>query len=143
MKIPVGKESFEEIRRDRSCYVDKTGFLYELLRDPDSRVTVITRPRRFGKTLLLSMTESFLSIQRDSRALFADLEVMGHEDFCAEWMNRYPVLSVSFSGISDLSFEEAYATLQVKLADVCKIHEKLLASGRIREEDRQLFSDLI
>ena len=64
MKIPVGKENFEEIRREHSYYVDKTNLIYDLVNGTDNKVTLFTRPRRFGKTLMMSMLESFFSIQK-------------------------------------------------------------------------------
>lgn len=62
VKIPVGKESFEEIRRDQNYYVDKTELIYEMISSTNNKVTLFTRPRRFGKTLMMSMMESFFSI---------------------------------------------------------------------------------
>ena len=117
MKIPVGKESFEEIRRDENYYVDKTELIYDLLNSTDNKVTLFTRPRRFGKTLMMSMIESFFSIQKgDSHDVFEGLNIMKHEAFCAEWMNQYPVLFLTLKGVEALSFEDAYEKLQVKLA---------------------------
>ena len=144
MKIPVGAESFEEIRRDESYYVDKTELIYDLLTSTNNKVTLFIRPRRFGKTLMMSMIESFFSIQKvDSRDVFKGLAIMKHEAFCAEWMNQYPVLFLTLKGVEDLSYEEAYKTLQVKLADLCKTHEKLLDNERLNANDRQIFCDLM
>ena len=95
MKIPVGKESFDEIRRGNSYYVDKTELIYDLLSGTDNKVSLFTRPRRFGKTLMMSMMESFFSSQKDdSRDVFEGLNIMKHETFCAEWMNRFPSLHI-------------------------------------------------
>ncbi|MBR1710463.1 MAG: AAA family ATPase, partial [Clostridia bacterium] len=144
MKIPVGKESFEEIRRDKSYYVDKTELVYDLLNNTDNKVTLFTRPRRFGKTLMMSMMENFFSIQKgDSRDLFDGLDVMKHEAFCAEWMNQYPVLFLTLKGVEALSFEDAYKTLQVKLSDLCKTHESLTESARINCDDKAVFLKLM
>lgn len=143
MKIPVGKESFDEIRKEKSYYVDKTELIYDLLTTTDNKVTLFTRPRRFGKTLMMSMMESFFSIQKgDSRDVFAGLDIMRHEVFCAEWMNQYPVLFLTLKGVEALTFEEAYRTLQVKLADLCKMHEQLIDNDKIDSDDRQIFLDL-
>ena len=144
MKIPVGKDDFDKIRRNHSYYVDKSELIYELVDGTDNEVTLFTRPRRFGKTLMMSMMESFFSIQKgDSRDVFDGLNIMKHEAFCAEWMNQYPVLFLTFKGVEALSFEEAYKTLQVKLADLCKTHEGLLDSERLNVNDRQIFCDLM
>ena len=143
MKIPVGKDDFEKIRRNDSYYVDKSELIYELVDGTDNEVTLFTRPRRFGKTLMMSMMENFFSIQKgDSRELFTGLNIMKHGAFCAEWMNQYPVLFLTLKGVEDLSFEEAYKTLVVKLADLCKTHEKLLESNKIDSDDRQVFLNM-
>lgn len=143
MKIPVGKDDFDKIRRNHSYYVDKTELIYELVDGTDNEVTLFTRPRRFGKTLMMSMMESFFSIQKiDSRDVFDGLNIMKHETFCSEWMNQYPVLFLTLKGVEALSFEDAYEKLQVKLAGLCKTHEQLLESDKIDSDDRKVFLDL-
>ena len=143
MKIPVGKDDFKKIRINHSYYVDKSELIYELVDGTDNEVTLFTRPRRFGKTLMMSMMENFFSIQKgDSRDLFAGLNIMKHEAFCAEWMNQYPVLFLTLKGVEALSFEDAYEKLQVKLAGLCKTHEQLLESDKIDSDDRKVFLDL-
>ncbi|MCR5295021.1 MAG: AAA family ATPase [Lachnospiraceae bacterium] len=91
-KVGVGKSDFAALRESGNYYVDKTEILYELVRDTDNEVSLFTRPRRFGKTLMMSMMENFFSIRKDSRDAFAGLAVTKHEDFCRKWMNQYPVL---------------------------------------------------
>ncbi len=143
MKIPVGLEDFDEIRRNHNYYVDKTDFIYDLMEKTVNKVSLFTRPRRFGKTLMMSMMESFFSIQKgDSRDVFDGLNIMKHEAFCREWMNQYPVLFLTLKGVEALSFEQAYEKLQVKLASLCKTHEKLVESDRIDSDDRRIFMDL-
>ena len=144
MKIPVGKDDFEKIRRNHSYYVDKTELLYDLVSKTDNEITLFTRPRRFGKTLVMSMMESFFSIQKgDSRELFENLNIMKHEEFCAEWMNRYPVLFLTLKGVEDLTFEDAYKSLMVKLSDLCKTHESMIESDKINRDDKMVFLKLI
>ena len=144
MKIPVGKENFEEIRREHSYYVDKTNLIYDLVNGTDNKVTLFTRPRRFGKTLMMSMLESFFSIQKgNSRDVFEGLAIMKHDGFCQEWMNQYPVLFVTLKGIEGLSFVEAYTTLQVKLSDLCKANENLLDCDTVNGDDKQLFREMM
>ena len=98
IRIPVGEENFEFLRKKKSYYVDKTRFIAELL-DEDFKVNLITRPRRFGKTLNMTMLEAFFDIRKDSKGIFADLEIMKHEELCAEWMNQWPVLFLSFKDV--------------------------------------------
>ena len=144
MKIPVGKDDFEKIRRNHSYYVDKSELIYELVDGTDNEVTLFTRPRRFGKTLMMSTMENFFSIQKgDSRDLFVGLNIMNHEAFCAEWMNQYPVLFLTLKGVEALSFEEAYKTLLVKLADLCIIHRDLLNNPNVAEADQRTFQKLM
>lgn len=144
MKIPVGKEDFDEIRKDQSYYVDKTELIYDLLEKYDNKVTLFIRPRRFGKTLMMSMLESFFSIQKgDSRELFEGLKIIKHEAFCAEWMNQYPVLFLTFKGVEALTFEEAYNTLRVKLSDLCKKHVYLMENSRVNDDDKEVFLSLM
>ncbi|MBQ9010200.1 MAG: AAA family ATPase [Clostridia bacterium] len=143
MKIPVGTDDFEKIRRNHNDYVDKTELIYELVNGTENEVTLFTRPRRFGKTLMMSMMENFFSIQKgDSQDLFIGLNIMNHEAFCAEWMNQYPVLFLTLKGVEALSFERAYRMLMVKLSGLCKKHESLLESDKIDSDDRQIFLDL-
>ena len=144
MKIPVGKEYFDEIRRDHAYYVDKTELLYQLLEETTNEVTLFTRPRRFGKTLMMSMMENFFGIQKgDSHDLFEGLDIMEHTEFCDEWMNQYPVLFVTLKGVEALSFEEAYKTLQVKLSDLCKKHKYLIESDKVDAADRKVFQSFV
>lgn len=144
MKIPVGKEYFDEIRKDHAYYVDKTELLYQLVEGTNNEVTLFTRPRRFGKTLMLSMMENFFSIQKsDSRGLFDGLNIMEHEEFCDEWMNQYPVLFVTLKGVEALSFGEAFGMLQGKLADLCKKQMYLLDSERVNSADKHIFQSLV
>ena len=100
----VGGEDFEELRRSASYYVDKTELIYDLVYNTNNKVTLFTRPRRFGKTLAMSMLESFFDMSRDSRDVFQNLSIMRHEEVCARWMNQYPVLAVSFKDVNGLDF---------------------------------------
>ena len=144
MKIPVGKDDFQKIRENNSYYVDKTELIYELVEGTDNEVTLFTRPRRFGKTLIMSMMENFFSIQKgDSHDIFKNLDIMKHEAFCSKWMNKYPVLFLTFKGVEALSFEEAYNTLNVKLADLCMKHENLQNNDKVNASDRKIFQKVM
>ena len=81
IRIAVGDESFDEIRKAGLYYVDKTDLLYDLVSRTNNKVTLFTRPRRFGKTLKLSMMESFFDIHRDSRPVFDGLNIEMHPEF--------------------------------------------------------------
>ena len=142
IKIAVGDESFEEIRKTGLYYVDKTELLFDLVGRTNNKVTLFTRPRRFGKTLNMSMMESFFDINRDSRGLFEGLDIAKHEEFCASWMNQYPVLFISFKDVDGLDFESAYDKLKVVLADYCKKMAELGDDENTDSDDRAIFARL-
>ena len=97
MNIPVGVSDFEELRKNDYYYIDKSGLIEELLSRTGTKVTLITRPRRFGKTLGMSMLENFFDIRKNSRKLFEGLEIAKNQTICDEWMNQYPTI-LSHSG---------------------------------------------
>lgn len=108
MNVPVGVSDFEEIRKNGYYYIDKSGLIGKLLSRTGTKATIITRPRRFGKTLGMNMLESFFDIRKDSRKLFEGLEIAEHQALCAEWMNQYPTVFVSFRQVDGLNFMDAY-----------------------------------
>ena len=139
-KIAVGGEDFIPLRKADSYYVDKTELLYELVEKSNNSVTLFTRPRRFGKTLTMSMIESFFSIfKKDSREVFNGLDVMKHKTFCNEYMNQYPVLFVSFKDVEGLNFESAFEKLKIVLADLCKKFAFLVENSNIDHSDTAIF----
>ena len=143
IRIAVGDENFDDLRKAGLYYVDKTELLYELVGQTHNKVTLFTRPRRFGKTLNMSMMESFFDITRDSRAVFDGLNILKHQEFCAEWMNKYPVIFISFKDVDGLEFEKAYGKLCTVIADLCKKLEKLPSCNGINRADAEIFERLM
>ena len=143
IQVGVGRADFDLLRKNGSYYVDKTEMIYELVHDTDNAVTLFTRPRRFGKTLNMSMMASFFDIRRDSREVFKGLNIAKHDDFCSEWMNRYPVLFISFKDVDGLDFESAYRQLQAVLADYAKSIEKMVMRSEVNDADLQIFRRLM
>lgn len=142
IRIAVGDESFDEIRKAGLYYVDKTDLLYDMVGQTNNKVTLFTRPRRFGKTLNMSMMESFFDINRDSRAVFEGLAIAKRQEFCSEWMNQYPVLFISFKDVDGLDFESAYGQLQSILADYCKTVVSEMENKAIDSADAEIFERL-
>ena len=95
-KVSVGESDFATFRSTKTYYVDKTDILYELVENTDNKVTLFIRPRRFGKTLMMSMMENFFSVRKESRSIFEGFSITMHKEFCNEWMNSYPVFFISF-----------------------------------------------
>lgn len=143
MNIPVGVSDFEQIRRNEYYYVDKSGMLAEILSAESTAVTLITRPRRFGKTLGMSMMASFFDIRRDSKQLFEGLEISNDHTLCERWMNQYPTIFLSFKDVDGLTFESAYDMLASTITDLYKQHLYLLSSDKINEYDKHTIRQLI
>ena len=91
-KIPIGISEFEKIRKNDYYYVDKTELIRALVKTEPAEITLFTRPRRFGKTLVMSMLASFFDIRRDSRDLFEGLKIAEDQKLCELWMNKWPVI---------------------------------------------------
>ena len=143
IQMAVGREDFEAIIRSGQYYVDKTELLYDLAEKTGNEVTLFTRPRRFGKTLNMSMMKCFFDITRDSRDLFEGLAVTQHEEFCREWMNQYPVLFISFKDVDGLDFVNAFSQLQTVIAEYCKTIGNLVSKEGINSADRIIFQRLM
>lgn len=142
LNIPVGISDFSEIRQNGYYYVDKTGLIAELLNNSAAKVTLITRPRRFGKTLGMSMLAAFFDIRRNSQILFNDLEISKDASSCRKWMNQYPTLFLTFKDVDGLSFDDAYGQLAAQIADLFKEHTYLLDCPGIDSDDKQIFLEL-
>ena len=143
LSIPVGVSDFEEIRRNGYYYVDKSGLIGELLGTTGTKVTLITRPRRFGKTLGMSMLESFFDIQKDNKTLFEGLEIANRHDLCTEWMNQWPTVFVSFRQVDGLNFNSAYDMLTLVISELYKKHLYLLDSDKVDSFDKEIVKQLI
>lgn len=139
LNIPKGRSDFETIRREGFYYVDKTGLIGEILKSSGTQVTLITRPRRFGKTLGMSTLECFLDIQKDSQSLFDGLEISKHRNICDEWMNKWPVMSLSLKAVEGNDFSTAYMQLVYEVGELYKKHEYLMESSALNEEEKKLY----
>ena len=142
-RVGVGESDFATLRRSGKYYVDKTAIMYELVEETENKVTLFTRPRRFGKTLMMSMLSNFFSIRKDSREIFEGLKVTAYKEFCEKWMNQSPVLFLSYKDVEAETFEGAYKMLKTKLADVCKELDFLLEEDTVNSADRDIFRNLM
>ena len=143
LKIPVGISDFAKIRNYDYYYVDKTGLIADLLEKETAEVTLITRPRRFGKTMGMSMLANFFDIRKDSKAMFEGLEISKNEALCSEWMNQWPTLFLSFKKVDGLNFQDAYDMLTVVLANLYKKHMYLLESDKINPFDKEIITHIM
>ena len=141
LQIPVGISDFTKIREQGYYYVDKTGLISDLLEDI-AEVTLITRPRRFGKTMGMSMLANFFDIHKDSTALFEGLEISRNAALRKAWQNQWPVLFVTFKDIDGLTFASAKEMLIERVATLCKMHSYLAFSDQINPDDRKIFQKL-
>lgn len=142
LKLPLGMSDFEEIRQNGYYYIDKSGLILDLLVWKAAKVTLITRPRRFGKTLGMSMLAHFFDIEKDSRALFEGLEISKQKELCVHWMNQYPVIFLTFKKVDGLNFKSAYEMLEVTIAEFCQSHSFLMESEKIAKEQKKIFQRL-
>lgn len=140
LKLPLGVDSFEKIKSGGYYYVDKTDLIVELLHQ-SFEVNLITRPRRFGKTLMMSMLSDFFDIRKDSRKLFEGLLIWNHETICQEYMNEWPVLFLTLKDVAGLDFKGAYGLLQVAISSLCVEHSYLEKSVCTDESDRKRFAE--
>ena len=138
IQLGIGKTDFGDFRSDGDYYVDKSEILYHLV-NKDNNVTLFTRPRRFGKTLMMSMMEHFFDIRKNSSGLFEGLAVMKYEAFCRDWMNQYPVLFITFKGIDKDTFETSYEMLKYCISDVCKRFTDIIEDPAVDPDDRAAF----
>lgn len=141
INISVGVSDFEKIRKAGYYYIDKSGLIRGLL-EASAEVTLLTRPRRFGKTLGMSMLANFFDITKDSRSLFEGLEIAGYPEICRQWMNQYPVLFLSFKDVDGSSFENALGLLKFTLSQFCDTHAYLADGERITDVQRAIFERL-
>ena len=142
MNIPVGISDFRRIREENYYYIDKSGLISTLLENTPAQVTLITRPRRFGKTLGMSMLANFFDISQDSRQLFKGLEISGNQALCADWMNQYPTIFLSFKDIGGTSFENAFNLLRFVIAQLYDNYKFLLDDPDIPSAQKEIFQRL-
>ncbi len=140
-KLPIGIENFKEMRKQDFYYVDKTGLIVDLLADW-GKVNLFTRPRRFGKTLNMSMLANFFEIGADA-SLFGGLRVSEEKELCENYLGKFPVVFVSLKGVDGLTFEDAYARLRILIRNEALRLEVLRESGKLSMEEKNAYLRLV
>lgn len=141
LKLPIGIEHFDEIRTENFYYIDKTGLIKDLLNNW-GKVNLFTRPRRFGKSLNMSMLKCFLEIGQD-KALFDGLQIAEEQALCAEYQGQFPVISVTLKGIRETSFEKARAMMIDLVNMEARRLQYLLDSDKLSVYDKDAFASLL
>ena len=139
-KLPVGIENFEEFSSENFYYVDKTMFIKELLLNW-GKVNLFTRPRRFGKSLNMSMLKCFFEVGTDP-ALFEGLKIMQEKELCEKYMGKFPVISISLKGVDGRSFESASAALRTIIGNEAARFRFLNSSARLTNDEKEAYAQL-
>lgn len=141
LKLPVGIDDFRKIRECGFYYVDKTKLVEQLMQNW-GEVNLFTRPRRFGKTLNMSMLRSFFEIGTD-KSLFDGLYISQNKELCDMHMGKYPVISITLKGIEGMTFEEARNMLKIILKSEARRHYYLKNSDRLTDDDKQQYEQIL
>lgn len=141
LKLPVGIEDFKKIRRQGFYYIDKTRLIEQLL-DSWGKVNLFTRPRRFGKTLNMSMLRNFFTVGTD-QTLFDGLHISQRRDLCDEYMGRFPVVSLTLKGVDGLTFEKAKNKLLKLVALEADRFDFLKNSDKLTDNEKQRYGALV
>ena len=140
-KLPIGIDGFEKLRTNDFYYADKTLFIKELLQNW-GEVNLFTRPRRFGKTLNMSMLKSFFEIGSDP-ALFDGLKITQEKEWCEEYMGKFPVISISLKSVDGLDFKTALAALKTVIGNEAIRFQFLKESEKLSAEEKEAYARLI
>ncbi len=139
-RLPVGIENFEEFSSENFYYVDKTLFIKDLLQNW-GKVNLFTRPRRFGKSLNMSMLKCFFEIGSDPE-LFAGLKIMQEKELCEKYMGKFPVISISLKSVDGRNFESASVALRTVIGDEARRFGFLRTSAKLSENDKEAYEQL-
>ena len=140
-KLPIGIDGFEKIRTNDFYYVDKTLFIQELLQNW-GEVNLFTRPRRFGKTLNMSMLRSFFEIGSDP-SVFDGLKIMQEKNLCERYMGKFPVISISLKSVDGLNYQTALTALKTVIGDEASRFDFLRTSDKLSENEKESYARLI
>ena len=139
--MPIGKSDFAKVRTAGDYYIDKT-MLIKQITASSAEVTLFTRPRRFGKSLNMSMLQHFFDIREDSESLFEGLTISKNKTLCDNWMNKYPTILVSFKDVGSSNFESAFELLKSIISKLYESHDYLL-SCKLTKRQEKLFNSFL
>ena len=139
INIPVGISDFEKIRQNGYYYIDKSGLISEIMKTESTEVTLITRPRRFGKTLAMSMLNSFFDIRKDNQKIFEGLEVSKEKELCTRWMNQRPTIFLTLKNVDGLDFITAYEQLVYEIASLYERFDDIREREEISQSEKEIF----
>ena len=147
-KIFLGTEFFDVMMGldgDAGYYVDKTELLYELVDKTGNIVSLFTRPRRFGKSLTISMMEYFFDIRRKGSRAFEGLNIQkNHPEFCEKWMNQFPTIRITLKDVESISYDTALEKMKIEIADTFRpFRKEIMESGEVDPEDRKMFDQVM
>ncbi len=146
MLLPIGYDNFRALIENKLEFVDKSLFIQEIIDDIVTQAAVITRPRRFGKTLNLSMLHLFLSAEvngQSTKGLFDGLKIAENKDLCVKHQGRYPVIFVTFKDVKGSDFKKTYSIICKLMRDLYLEHKELLVSDKLDETEKQAFKRII
>lgn len=141
LKLPVGIDNFEKIRKEKFYYVDKTRLIEQIL-EQWGEVNLFTRPRRFGKTLNMSMLQNFFEIGAD-KTLFDGLYISGNQTLCEEYMGKFPVIFLSLKGVDGLTFEEARQCFNEMVGREASRFSFLADSEQLTKDEKEMYLALV
>ena len=141
-KLPIGIDGFDKLRTNDFYYADKSMFIAELLRNW-GEVNLFTRPRRFGKTLNMSMLKCFFEIGGDAGLLFDGLDIMQEKELCEKYMGQFPVIFISLKSVDGLDFHEASAALRTVIGDEAVRLQFLVDSDNLSDIEKERYRALV
>lgn len=133
-KLPFGVESFKEIRKENFYYVDKSNFIKDLV-EFGGKVNLFTRPRRFGKSLNISMLKTFFETGSDA-ALFDGLKIADEKELCNKYLGKFPVIYINLKSVEGASYEDALIRMSVVIKKEMRRHQYLLHSNKLSDIDK-------
>ena len=141
--LKIGRSNFELIVKNNHYFVDKTMLIYDFYNN-ENDIILMPRPKRFGKTLNLSMIEHFFDIRKpESVKLFSEFKIAEKKDFCKKHQNKYPVINISLKGLKETNWNKCFENFKVVISELYKTHKYLLNSPKLESYEKESFKNII